>query len=74
MGVSFDGLKEAVDRREGEVRQLEIEAVGVPTNAQAERPGQAHRNPILGPANGGESDLDAALQRLHQFSKGALIN
>jgi hypothetical protein len=74
MGVSLSGLEEAVDRCESEVRELEIEGVGLSPDPHAKGFGQPHRDAVFGAAHGREGHRLTAVERLDQLAEGAFVD
>ncbi len=68
------GAEETVDRREGEVRELEIAVLHVASNPQGKAPGEPHRDPVLGPADGGKRHGRAGVERVDELGERPLVD
>jgi hypothetical protein len=67
-------LEETVDRREGEVGELQIAGLHVPANPRGQPAGDPHGDPVLRPADGGEGDRRPGVQRLDELAEGPLVD
>jgi hypothetical protein len=68
------GAEETVDRREGEVRELEVAVVHVVADPRGKAPREPHRDAVLGPADGGKRHGRAGVECLDELGEGPLVD
>jgi hypothetical protein len=73
-GGSLFGVEEAVDRREGQIGELEVAVLHMLADPRGQAAGEAHGDAVLGAADGREGHGDASVERVGELGEGPLID
>lgn len=68
------GGEETVDRREGEISELQLAVLHVLADPQGQAARDPHRYAVLGAADGGEGDRNAGVERVGELGERPLVN
>ena len=68
------GVEETVDRREGDVGELQVARLHERPDPSAEPAGEPHRDAVLGPPDRRERHHLAGVERIGELGEGPLID
>ena len=68
------GVEETVDRREGEIGELQIVVFHVLADPRGQTARDAHRDTVLGPADRGEADRNAGVESVGKLGERPLVD